>query len=419
MLQNKPNRTQQQPHPSRCVLFLLAVVLVQWVLLSYLLASTTTGSATATKNTFSAPAMAAISTNRNRTSSTNATNVLHDRSRHPPTPSIAGVYATVIFKAPKWFHLRYTQMLHNALSNLPDQEGWVVQVFVNEKWVGDNMIEYHPGYERLLLGGSGGSDGDSGTAGRSRVHFIPLPERLTKVKPKYVNVDRWFWESMLADHVVLFSGNGAFCGNHATPPRSGASETVGDGAQQGWHRHIISEIIEERLDFCGVPPPRYQKDRSPTDEDSSTMVIGGDGSSHSYRNRQAMLKVIDYMQQKNLQLDKDSEHGFLVKTMKEMKQEGVGNFRLATLEQTQKFGGVRNLTSTNDGSSLRYLPLVVSGTLPGLSWDDRETVLKHCPEIKMIFPSMHEPACFGAHPDPIKCKASICALQDSRPSSGC
>jgi hypothetical protein len=89
---------------------------------------------------------------------------------------------------------------------------------------------------------------------------------------------------------------------------------------------------------------------------------------------------------------------------------------LATPNDTLRFGGVVNLT---DGSSLKHLPLVVSGTMARLAYEERDSVLKHCPEIKIIFPSLHEPACFGAHPDPAKCRLSICALQENLPSHGC
>jgi hypothetical protein len=63
--------------------------------------------------------------------------------------------------------------------------------------------------------------------------------------------------------------------------------------------------------------------------------------------------------------------------------------------------------------------MVVSGTQDKLEFAHREDLLMVCPELKIIFPSLHEPACFGAHPDPVKCKSSICALQDKLPGQGC
>jgi hypothetical protein len=101
--------------------------------------------------------------------------------------------------------------------------------------------------------------------------------------------------------------------------------------------------------------------------------------------------------------------------------------RLATPQETFMFGGVTNITTSSsssiDGNAhdvrVQHIPLVAAGTQAKLTYTERETLLKHCPEVKSIFPSMHEPACFGAHPNPSVCKASICALQDAIPSSGC
>ena len=88
-----------------------------------------------------------------------------------------------------------------------------------------------------------------------------------------------------------------------------------------------------------------------------------------------------------------------------------------TPDQTLAFGGVQQISS--DNKVLNRVPYVAAGTFANLAWDERETLLKHCPEIKTIFPSLHEPSCFGAHPKPDTCRQSICALQENLPSSGC
>jgi len=207
---------------------------------------------------------------------------------------------------------------------------------------------------------------------------------------------------MLGDRVVLFSGNGAFCGNR------------------------MSELSGlAHLDYCGVPPlagnPRNHKGGEE----------GGDGSTHSYRNRKAMLRVVDYAEANGLELGNgEAEHAFFVRVMQRMnalyekdEKRKIGKsineepFRLANPEEMRRFGGVSNLS---DATSLLHLPVVASGTCPKLGWDERETLLKHCPELRMVFPTMHEPACFGAHPDSERCRASICALRDGGvPKSGC
>ena len=53
----------------------------------------------------------------------------------------------------------------------------------------------------------------------------------------------------------------------------------------------------------------------------------------------------------------------------------------------------------------------VSGTLPSLDFKDRDKFIQYCPEVKMFYPSLHDPHCFGATPESDKCAASICALK--------
>ena len=55
--------------------------------------------------------------------------------------------------------------------------------------------------------------------------------------------------------------------------------------------------------------------------------------------------------------------------------------------------------------------LAASMTLPEAESIARETFLSYCLELKTIFPSLHDPGCFGAKPDPNKCAVSICALR--------
>jgi hypothetical protein len=63
--------------------------------------------------------------------------------------------------------------------------------------------------------------------------------------------------------------------------------------------------------------------------------------------------------------------------------------------------------------------MVVSGTGAKLSWKVREAMLQICPEWKLIFPSLHDPNCFGSNPVANKCAESICALKPDRPKQGC
>jgi hypothetical protein len=152
-----------------------------------------------------------------------------------------------------------------------------------------------------------------------------------------------------------------------------------------------------------------------------------------------MLRVIEYYHQHHHLhhplLEDDEEDAAVVidfvRIMEEMEQQQSKTnhnhsiFRIATPEQTQIFGGVSNIILQKDNQTgiefLNHLPMVVAGTHPQLSHPEREILLKHCPELKIIFPSLHEPSCFGARHalDPIKCKTTICALAQDIPSHGC
>jgi Protein of unknown function (DUF5672) len=258
-------------------------------------------------------------------------------------------------------------MLDNALANLPD-ETWKVQVFVNEPWVQDQLLPWHPGLARMFSGQ------------HPRVLVTPLPTNLTKGKPKDVVLSSWFWENMAADSVILFSGNGAFCGNQPV---------------SAW-----DDLLD--MDYVGVPWGEYGG-------------RGGDGGSHSLRHRQAMLRVLQYAETTGRHV-KGPEHRHALDIMMHMNEQKLSQFKIATPEQTVAFGGVYNLS--NEAGLVR-LPLTVAGTQARLTYEERDSLLKHCPELKVIFPSLHEPACFGAHPDGQKCKATICALQENVPSHGC
>ena len=105
---------------------------------------------------------------------------------------------------------------------------------------------------------------------------------------------------------------------------------------------------------------------------------------------------------------------FFISRALEMIKAKVANFKLASREATLSFGAI--------GSAANTSVIGVSGTLSALSNDDRESFFAYCPELKTIFPALHDPHCFGASSvlDKDKCSASICALQDrSLHKGGC
>jgi hypothetical protein len=298
-----------------------------------------------------------------------------------PKTNLDGVAVTVIYRSPKWFYLRYKVMIDNALANLPDPNTWKVQIFYNEVFLKDQkFLEWNPGLIHMFQGLD------------NRVIVTPLPTNLTtrKSKPKDVLLSLWFWENVVAERVLLFSGNGAFCGNQVA---------------NAWSNHGLLD-----LDYVGVPSFDFDG-------------RGGDGSSHSLRRRQAMLRVLRHGNglSKTMNLP---EHRNVVKMMLEMNAKyPEGNsthvpFQIATKDQSFVFGGVTDLTS-NASTGLMRLPFVVAGTQPRLTHAERDSLLKHCPELKLIFPSLHEPSCFGARPIAETCRATICALQENLSPHGC
>jgi Protein of unknown function (DUF5672) len=263
-----------------------------------------------------------------------------------------GVAITVMLKAPKWFHRRFTFMLHNAMANIPSN--WPIQVFSNEAWLHKDVLPYHPGLQRLRT--------------HPRLIWTPLPTELTKTKPKEIMKSKWLWNHVVADNVMVFTGNGAFCANSKSD---------------------MEDFLD--YDYVGVPWGRYYGQ-------------GGDGSSHSFRKKSAMLRIL---KDHSPEFEMDTpDFQFFVKYLLNDKE----HFKIADKNTTYAFGGIRDPESS---------PLVISGTQAQLNWTSRDALLGVCPELKVIFPSLHEPSCFGAHPDGEICKKTICALQNELPASGC
>jgi hypothetical protein len=211
---------------------------------------------------------------------------------------------------------------------------------------------------------------NSTSASTNRILLTPLPEYLTKQKPKQIMKSPWLWESVVAEHVLVISGNEALCAN--TPSR-------------------LLDFTD--YDFVGIP----SKQRGGG---------GGDGSTHSMRRKSRMLEILrDHPPTPKEEAD-DADWVYFMRYM--LRNET--RYHLAPSEVQEQFGGA---------ASSGRPSLVVSGTLAHLNWTAREAFLQTCPELKIIFPSLHEPACFGAHPNGTKCKATICALRDKIPGPGC
>ncbi|CAB9497606.1 expressed unknown protein [Seminavis robusta] len=349
------------------LILLLVVTVVQWALISYLLQERHHDNDIGTCPPIMKVVDVPVAKQR-----LDVASLEHKKER-----TYDGVAAAIFFSAPAWFQRRFPVLISNVKSNTPPN--WAIQLFVKPSFWNEQVLPLHPGLPRLLR--------DQGVIIRE------LPERLQNIKQpnQRIPLDPWFWNTMVADRVFMFSGNGILCTHGNT--------------EENWK-------MLEHLDYCACPWTRFDKQ-------------GGDSATHSYRNRTIMLRAIEFAKQNNLPMNPPEGMAF-VEVMqrmntaagKPMKHPAV---RLATRQDTIRFGGVATTNSTVKGHKrpIPPPPMVVSGTQAQLTFQEREDLLMVCPELKVIFPSLHEPACFGAKPNPEKCKATICALKDKLPGSGC
>jgi len=356
------------------VWLLLLVTAVQWALISYLLNERS--DVAVPSSSVSSLSVGAIPGEGRQEERRASFSVVSNRGN----TNYEGVAAAIFFSAPTWFHRRYPVLIQNALVNTP--RTWAIQLFVNPIFWKERVLPYHPGLGRLLEQNS------------DRIVITELPKELQKLKKPNQNIplQAWFWKSLLADRVLMWSANGIFCTHGNT--------------EDHWQSML-------EMDYIGVPWTKLHR-------------VGGDGSTHSYRNRTLMLQALDYAHNgKNHIKIEPPDSTFFVSTLLKMKDDPTiytnHIIRLATREDTLWFGGVNTTDSDVKGHArpIPPPPMVVSGTQAHLSFQHREDLLLVCPELKVIFPTLHEPTCFGAHPNPDVCRSTICALRDPLPSSGC
>ena len=100
--------------------------------------------------------------------------------------------------------------------------------------------------------------------------------------------------------------------------------------------------------------------------------------------------------------------------------------RSAQLRVTKSMrSNVRRLAVAGNGwtveraQNVSGLPLAITGTMAGLTGEARSALIERCPEIKMIFPSLADPNCFGAPSTLNKeaCYAGLCVTNP--PPPGC
>lgn len=273
--------------------------------------------------------------------------------------SLGGVAATLMLHAPTWFQRRYTLMIQNAVNNIPDD--WKVQVFHTRRGQSQKGLDINPGIRRFV---------DSG-----RVVLTEIPDRVLVHKKKRFEImmEPWLWESMLAEKVLIFGGNAVICSNS---PQSVANFT--------------------QFDYIGAP---WDLKRG----------VGGDGGI-SVRSRSAMLAALRHRldvlppeERPTAHRKWGQEDAFFVSTLLEMQSSGRFAGRLAAREDTLRFAAI--------GSAAGEAVWAVSGTLPWLPFEARGDLMSRCPEMKIFYPALHDPSCFGAQPDGERCAQTVCALQ--------
>ena len=282
---------------------------------------------------------------------------------------IEGVAVTLFFHSPRWFQLRYTMMVNNIAANIP--ENWKIQIFYINGGGSKKGIDLNIGLQKLVVNG--------------KLVFTQIPSQILQQKKKraVIMTDVWFWENVLADKVLMFGGNSVMCGNSP---------------------YSLADFYQ--YDYVGSPWGSVKKG------------AGGDGLI-SLRNRRVMLQAIQYKldqtpagERREDQYKKwGGEDTFFVNAMLEMKQlPQYKHFNIAPLEACMKWGAVNNYAN--------HTVLTASGTLAGVRMQERAEFLDYCMELKIIFPLLHDPACFGADPNATLCALSICALQPKEKRKG-
>jgi hypothetical protein len=282
-----------------------------------------------------------------------------------------GVAASLLSHAPTWFQRRYyTVMIQNADANIPDD--WLIQIFYTQDGQSLKGLEINRGIQRLVSIG--------------RVILTEIPAHVLKVKKRKYELmtEKWIWENMLAEKVLLFGGNSVICSNSP---------------------HKITDFLH--YDYIGAPWNAYKGQ-------------GGDGGI-SLRSKSIMLAVIDYELEKHTTNEAKQEaykhwgqedHFFVSRLVEMTKKKipSIQNVRISTYNESAKFAGVGGVYNLDIWA--------VSGTLPDIPFEARDKFQQFCPEIKIFYPSLHDPSCFGASPDGEKCRLSICALEPREQRKG-
>ena len=271
------------------------------------------------------------------------------------TPDVVdGVAVTLWLGSPKWFQNRYSMMLALVHAWLPPK--WKIQVF------------YHPNNRMALQAIN--FIGVRKLVDKGAVLLTPLPEDLLKKKRKDILLSTWLWENIHAgaERVVTFGGTSVFCGN--SPSKI--------------------EGFAQQFDYIGGPWSAFDG-------------LGGDAGL-TYRNRSFMLATsVGLAQETGLSRRdtgrEDTEiasywNDFLVMNRSIP-------FRLARRAHSNRWA----MGDLNDATNF---PFGAIGTLGALNEKQRIEAIDYCPELKLFYPVLSHPSCFGAAPKPLDCFKALC-----------
>ena len=269
-----------------------------------------------------------------------------------------GVAVTLWLGSPKWFQNRFTMMLALVHAYLPP--GWKIQIFhhPNKEMVRQALA--YPGVQRLVVAG--------------HVILTPLPPNLATagVKRKDILLSPWLWDAVLAERVVTFGGTSVMCGN--------SPQSLADFAG---------------FDYIGGPSLAYKG-------------LGGDAG-FTYRSKRFMQATAQGLRRETGYSRRDTgrEDSEIASFWSDaLKANGTtAPFRLAGRADSARM-------ALNDINALaaepEHWPVAAIGTLAGLDDAQRSAALDYCPELKVFFPSLVHPACFGASPQPALCFKYLC-----------
>jgi hypothetical protein len=120
---------------------------------------------------------------------------LQESNVYPP-----GTAVMFMNDSPKWFQRRYSSVVQNILSNIPDS--WTLQIFHYNSSQFHKGIQLSHGLRRAMH------------MTNSRINLVAIPKSIKKkTKNKHMLFLPWVWENIPTEMVLLVGGNHVLCSN--------------------------------------------------------------------------------------------------------------------------------------------------------------------------------------------------------------